>query len=194
MVSVQSNPVQYTNAYPTPQYTNQGATNTNHTPAPAMAQDNTQLSAGLFKRMGNAVGEMFSDLAYSMKTGETYRLVEREFLQVDVDQDGALNLFEFTAATVNPFDFQSADKNYDGAITRHEYANYRKDRLERAFDQKDASGDRHLNVAEIGSVGRIYLEQRDPRVDLNQDGLMNKREFVKAHLTLGVSIRDLLGF
>lgn len=163
----------------------------------AMPQDsyeNTAPQAGFFKRTGDMIGEMFSDLSYNMKMGDTYRLVEREFLQVDVDGNGHLNMFEFTAATLNPFDYQHADRNYDGTVTKHEYAKYRKERLEMAFEQKDHNNDRHLNVAEVGSVGRIYLQNRDPRVDLNQDGFLNKREYVKAHLTLGVSIRDMLGF
>jgi hypothetical protein len=169
----------------------------------ALPQDSVQLSttateapmqAGLFKRFGDSVGEMFSDMAYGMRMGETYRMVEREFRQVDLSGDGNLNVGEFTVATLNPFEFQSADRNYDGRLSLSEYAKYRKDRLEAAFEQKDANADRFLNVAEIGSVGRYYLANRDPRVDRNMDGLMNKREYVRAQLTLGISIRDLLGF
>ena len=179
-------------------------TATSPTPSTStMAQDSVQLStaateppmqAGFFKRFGDSVGEMFSDMAYGMHMGETYRMVEREFRQVDISGDGALNAGEFTIATLNPFEFQSADRNYDGRLTLAEYAKYRKDRLEAAFEQKDTNADRFLNVAEIGSVGRYYLANRDPRVDRNMDGLMNKREYVRAQLTLGISIRDLLGF
>lgn len=151
-------------------------------------------SAGFFKRMGNGIGEMFSDMAYAMNMGETYRLVEREFYQVDLNQDGQLNHGEFTVATLNPFEFQAADRNYDGRLSKNEYANYRKERLEMSFEQKDVSRDGHLNIGEIGSVGRIYLANRDPRLDSNMDGLVNKREYVRAQLTLGISIRDVLGF
>ena len=171
--------------------------------APAAAPVQTQsaqpysedhLSAGFFKRMSNGIGEMFSDMSFAMGMGDTYRLVEREFQQVDLNYDGVLHRGEFTVATLNPFEFDSADRNYDNRVTLKEYARYRKDRLEAAFDQKDQSGDGHLNVAEIGSVGRIYLANRDPRLDSNMDGLANKREFVRANLTLGISIRDALGF
>lgn len=171
--------------------------------SPSLAQDSVQLSnsattqpmeAGFFKKFGDSVGEMFSDMAYGMGMGETYRLVEREFRQVDLNGDGTLNHGEFTVATLNPFEFQSADRNYDGRVTLSEYAKYRKDRLEIAFKQKDTNADRFLNVTEIGAVGRYYLANRDPRVDSNMDGLMSKREYVRAQLTLGISIRDLLGF
>lgn len=172
------------------------------TSSPSIPQDSVQLSnasnppmeAGFFKKLGDSVGEMFSDMAYGMRMGELYRLVEREFRQVDLSGDGTLNHGEFTVATLNPFEFQSADRNYDGRVTLSEYAKYRKERLEMAFKQKDANGDRFLNVTEIGAVGRYYLANRDPRVDINMDGLLNKREYVRAQLTLGISIRDMLGF
>ena len=70
----------------------------------------------------------------------------------------------------------------------------RKSKLEYAFAQKDVSGDHFLNRVEIGTVGRLYLDNRDPNVDRNQDGLMSKREYMRAHLRLGISIRDILGF
>lgn len=172
------------------------------TTAPTMPSDSVQLSnastqpmeAGFFKKVGDVFGETFSDLAYNMNMGETYRLVDREFRQVDINQDGQLNHGEFTVATLNPFEFQNADRNYDGRVTMNEYAKYRKERLEVTFKQKDANADRFLNVTEIGAVGRYYLANRDPRVDLNGDGMMNKREYVRAQLTLGISIRDILGF
>lgn len=150
--------------------------------------------ASFFKKMGDSFGQMFSDMAYSMGSGETYRLVEQEFRQIDWNMDGSLNVAEFTMGTLNPFEFGNADTNYDNQISIKEYAQYRKHRLEAAFEQKDINSDRHLNVAEIGSVGRIYLANRDPRVDTNTDGFLNKREFVRANLTLGISIRDALGF
>jgi hypothetical protein len=169
---------------------------------PGMTSDNVQLSsastqpmeAGFFKKVGDVFGEMFSDMAYGMHMGETYKLVDREFRQVDINQDGVLNHGEFTVATLNPFEFQNADRNYDGRVTMSEYGKYRKERLEIAFKQKDSNADRFLNVAEVGSVGRYYLANRDPRVDSNGDGLMSKREYVRAQLTLGISIRDILGF
>lgn len=172
------------------------------TAPPTMPSDSVQLSnaatqpmeAGFFKKVGDVFGQTFSDLAYSMNMGETYRLVDREFRQVDINQDGVLNHGEFTVATLNPFEFQNADRNYDGRVTMNEYAKYRKERLEITFKQKDGNADRFLNVAEIGAVGRYYLANRDPRVDLNGDGLMSKREYVRAQLTLGISIRDILGF
>jgi hypothetical protein len=168
---------------------------------PAMASDSVQLSntanpqsAGFFKRMGDSVGEMFSDAADAMGFGETYKLIEQEFYQVDFNRDGNLNAGEFMMATLNPFEFQAADRNYDGRIDKKEYVKYRKDRLEHAFQQKDTNGDRFLNTAEIGSVGRYYLAQRDPRLDYNRDGLASKREYVRAQITLGISVRDMLGF
>ncbi len=160
----------------------------------ANTADPNQQQAGFFKKVGDVFGEMFSDMAYSMKMGDTYRLVDMEFRQVDRDMNGQLNQWEFTMATLNPFDFQYADRNMDGKITQSEYAKFRKERIEQSFKQKDVNGDRHLNIGEIGSVGRIYLANRDPRLDSNQDGLVNKREYVRAQLTLGVSLRDALGF
>ncbi len=170
------------------------------TTANPYSNDNVQIagtnpeSAGFFKKMGNGIGEMFSDLSYSMGMGETYRLVEREFQQADNSRDGLLNHGEFTVATLNPFEFQAVDSNYDGRVDKKEYTRYRKDRLEAAFEQKDVNRDSHLNIAEIGSIGRVYLANRDPRLDSNMDGLVNKREYVRAQLTLGISIRDLIGF
>ena len=38
------------------------------------------------------------------------------------------------------------------------------------------------------------MANRDPRLDSNMDGLVNKREYVKANLVLGISIRGALGF
>lgn len=157
-------------------------------------QDPNQLTAGFGKKVGDMFGEFFSDIAYSMKMGETYNLVDREFRQVDFNSDGVLNHGEFTVATLNPFEFQVADRDYNGSVTMSEYTKYRKERLEMSFRQKDMNSDRHLNLAEIGSVGRLYLANRDPRLDSNLDGLVNKREYVKAQLTLGISIRDLFGF
>lgn len=151
-------------------------------------------TATFFQKVGDSFSQMFSDMAYSMGMGETYRLVEQEFRQVDQNMDGNLNVGEFTMATLNPFEFQNADTNYDNKVTIKEYAQYRKHRLEVAFQQKDVNGDHHLNLAEIGAVGRIYLANRDPRVDTNTDGLLNRREFVRANLTMGISIRDALGF
>lgn len=151
-------------------------------------------SAGMFKRMGDSVSQMFSDMAFGLKMGETYRLIQHEFQQIDFNGDGQLNVAEFTMGTLNPFEFQAADRDYDGRINAKEYASYRKDRLEAAFNQRDSNGDRHMNVTEIGAVGRIYLAQRNPNVDLNQDGLLNRREFVRANLTLGINIRDAFGF
>ena len=183
--------------------TTTASTPTATAPTTAYSADQVQVSnttdpstqtAGFFKKTGDVVGEMFSDIAFSMGMGDTYNLIDREFRQVDFNQDGQLNHGEFTVATLNPFEFQVADKNYDGRLTQKEYSNYRKERLEIAFKQKDLNGDRHLNVGEIGSVGRIYLANRDPRLDKNLDGLANKREFVQAQLTLGISIRDLFGF
>lgn len=156
--------------------------------------DPNNQTAGFFKKAGDVFGEMFSDMAFAMHMGDTYNLIDREFRQVDRNQDGMLNQGEFTLGTLNFFDFQAADKNYDGRLTQGEYASYRKNRLEIAFQQKDLNGDRHLNVAEIGAVGRMYLANRDPRLDKNLDGLANKREFVQAQLTLGISIRDMFGF
>lgn len=160
----------------------------------ANTADPNATQAGFFKKVGDLFGEMGSDLAFSMKMGETYRLIDQEFRQVDFNMDGQLNHGEFTVATLNPFEFQYADRNMDGRLSQKEYANYRKDRLEQSFQQKDMSGDRHLNIGEIGSVGRVFLANRDPRLDSNMDGLVNKREYVRAQLTLGISIRDVLGF
>lgn len=160
----------------------------------ASTADPNAQTAGFLKKIGDGFGEMFSDMAYSMNMGETYSLVRREFAQVDLNMDGRLNAGEFTVATLNPFEFQAADKNYDRSLSLDEYANYRKDRLEMAFKQRDVNGDRHLNVAEIGAVGRMYLAHRDPRLDSNQDGLANKREYVRAQLAFGISVRDSLGF
>lgn len=154
---------------------------------------NTQ-SAGFFKKTGDVFGQMFSDLAYNMHMGETYELVRSEFQHVDRNYDGSLNQGEFMLATLNPFDFQAADRNYDGRISLSEYADYRKSRIEAAFKQKDVNGDRHLNIAEIGAVGRWYMASHDARLDANQDGLVNKREYVRAQLTLGISLRDMFGF
>ena len=98
-----------------------------------------ELSAGFFKRMGNGIGEMMSDLSYNLGMGELHYLVEREFQQVDINYDGSLNRAEFTVATLNPFEFDAADRNYDNKIDLKEYARYRKDRLEASFDQKETS-------------------------------------------------------
>lgn len=162
--------------------------------APASTTPEHPESAGMFKRMGDSVSQMFSDMAFGLKMGETYKLIQREFQQIDYNGDSQLNLGEFTMGTLNPFDFQAADRDFDGRVNLKEYASYRKDRLEAAFNQRDTNRDRHINVAEIGSVGRIYLAQRNPNVDLNQDGLLNRREFMRANLTLGINIRDAFGF
>lgn len=157
------------------------------------ADPNTQ-SAGFWKKTSDVFGQMFSDMAYNMHMGDTYELVRREFQQVDRNYDGTLDKGEFMLATLNPFDYQAADHNYDGRITLSEYADYRKNRIELSFKQKDVNGDRHLNIAEIGTVGRWYMANHDARLDANQDGLVNKREYVRAQLTLGISLRDMFGF
>lgn len=151
------------------------------------------MQAGGFKRFGDSVGEFFSNVADSLHIGETYRLIDREFRQIDRSGGGDLNYGEFMLGTLNPFDFGYADRNGDQKVSFSEYMTYRKESLGRQFDLKEQSGDGFLNVTEVGTVGRLYLAQRDPRVDANRDGLMNKREFVRSHLTLGISIRDLLG-
>lgn len=165
-------------------------------PTPQSTQEDPQHpeTAGFFKKMGDSFSHMFSNMAFGMGMGETYRLIEAEFRQVDLNMDGNLNIAEFTMGTLNPFEFQAADRNFDNRVELREYANYRKEKLESAFQQKDVNSDRHISVGEIGSVGRMYLANRDVRVDANQDGLLNRREFVRANLTLGISIRDALGF
>lgn len=179
------------------QFNNQPpGTTTQTTSAPTtqsqMGQDT--LEAGFFKKTGDAIGNFFSDIADSMKFGKTYKLIEQEFRQVDRNGDNQLNFWEFTAGTIQPFHFNNADRNLDQFISLNEYVDYRKKSLDMAFAQKEVSGDRFLNHTEIGVIGRQLLLNRDVRVDPNQDGMMNKREFMRANLTLGISIRDALGF
>lgn len=155
--------------------------------------------AGVFKKISNSIGEAFSNVADKMGVGETYKVIEQEFNQVDLNKDQSLNQWEFNVATMNLGDifgteFARADKNRDGRVQTKEYVEYRKDQLSRAFDQKDSNNDSHVSVNEIGSIGKMLLEKRDPRLDENQDGLVNKREFMRSSVKGAISIRDFLGF
>ena len=158
-------------------------------PSPAM-------EAGFWKKTGDSISNFFSDIADSLQFGETYKLIRSEYQQIDHNGDQLLNQGEFMVGTLtlNPMEFRNADRNMDNHLSLKEYVTYRKDKLARAFAQKDVSGDHFVNHVEIGTVGRIYLQNRDPNVDANQDGLLSKREYMRAHLKLGISIRDMLGF
>lgn len=156
-------------------------------------------SATTFKKLGNSVSEMFSNIADKMGFGETRKLINQEFSQVDQTRDGTLNKGEFNVATLNIIDFMGtefarADKDRDGRVNQKEYANYRKEQLSNAFDRKDASGDKHLNINEIGFIGQQFLANRDTRLDENQDGLVNKREFTRSVVRGTMNIREFLGF
>jgi hypothetical protein len=190
--------------------------NTSSTPAPqtttasptaAYSSDAVNVSntyanpdkAGAFKKLSNSIGEAFSNVADKMGIGETYKVIEQEFNQVDLNKDQSLNQWEFNVATMNLGDifgteFARADKNRDGRVQTKEYVEYRKDQLGRAFDQKDSNNDSHVSMNEIGSIGKMLLEKRDPRLDENQDGLVNKREFMRSSVKGSISIRDFLGF
>lgn len=174
----------------TPPVLSSTTTTTNTTPTTDPANP---MQASTFKRISDSVGEFFSGVADTLHFGQTYKLIEREFRQIDFSGGGDLNYGEFMLGTMNPFDFGHADTNADNKVSLSEYVDYRKTTLGRQFDSKDQSGDGFLNVAEVGTVGRLYLAQRDPRLDANKDGLLNKREFIRSHLTFGISIRDLLG-
>lgn len=155
--------------------------------------------AGTLKKLSNSIGEAFSNVADKMGIGETYKVIEQEFNQVDLNKDQSLNQWEFNVATMNLGDifgteFARADKNRDGRVQTKEYVEYRKDQLSNAFDRKDANNDSHVSMNEIGSIGKLLLEKRDPRLDENQDGLVNKREFMRSSVKGAISIRDFLGF
>lgn len=155
-------------------------------------------SATTFKKIGNSFGEFFSNMADKLGFGETRKLLNQEFAQVDQTRDGTLNKGEFNVATLNLLDFMGtefarADKDRDGRVNEKEYANYRKEQIGNMFERRETSGDKHLNVNEIGFIGQQFLVNRDPRLDENQDGLVNKREFTRGALRGTMNIRDLLG-
>ncbi|MFN8578739.1 MAG: hypothetical protein U0354_18065 [Candidatus Sericytochromatia bacterium] len=155
-------------------------------------------NATTFKKIGNSFGEFFSNVADKLGFGETRKLLNQEFSQVDQTRDGTLNKGEFNVATLNLLDFMGtefarADKDRDGRVNEKEYANYRKEQIGNMFDRRETSGDKHLNINEIGFIGQQFLINRDPRLDENQDGLVNKREFTRGALRGTMNIRDLLG-
>ncbi len=154
--------------------------------------------AGGWKRFTNAMGSMFSNIADGLRFGETYNLISEEHNRGDKDRDGRLNTYEFNVSTLNLLDFwgtefSRADKNRDNSVDRSEYVDYRKEQLGDAFNFKDKNGDRHVSVNEIGWIGKQFLEKKDPRLDENQDGLVNKREFTRSVIRGSLSIKDLLG-
>lgn len=178
----------------------------NSTPNTQMRTDSVNIAnyntapaeAGGWKKFSNSFGEMFSNIADKLKIGETYNLVSQEFNQADRDRSGKMNVTEFNVATLNVFDFWGsefarADQNRDGSVNVSEYVDYRKEQLSNAFDMKDTSNDKHLNSNEIGFIGRQLLANRDPRVDPNNDGMINKREFTRSIVRGSMNIRDLLG-
>ncbi len=155
-------------------------------------------SANTFKKLSNSINEMFSNVADKLGFGQTRKLINQEFTQVDNSKNGSLNFGEFNVATLNLFDFTGAefaraDKNGDRSIDQKEYANYRKEQLSNAFDRKETSGDNHLNVNEVGFIGQQLLANRDVRLDANQDGLVNKTEFTRSVVKGTMNIRDFLG-
>ena len=191
-----------------PTTTNQTQPVSTGTNTPQIAGDSVNLtsynsaplpgSATTFKKLGNSVGEMFSNVADKLGFGETRKLINQEFSQVDQTGDGLLNKGEFNVATLNVIDFMGsefarADKNSDGRVNQKEYVDYRKDQLSNAFERKEKSGDNHLNINEIGFIGQQLLANRDVRLDQNQDGLVNKREFTRSVVKGTMNIRDFLG-
>lgn len=192
--------------YNTNTINNTTSTTTNNTTT-SMTSDNLSLStttttlpeqAGTWKKLSNSVGQMFSSIADKLGFGETYKVIAQEFKQVDTSSDGTLNKGEFNVATLNLFDFMGtefarADKNRDGRVQEREYVDYRKQQLEVEFNKREKTGDNHINVNEIGFIGKQLLTNRDPRLDENQDGLLNKREFTRGAIRGAMSIRDLLG-
>src|SRR5690606_30143919 len=123
--------------------------------SPSMGTDAVSLSstassspfpdkAGGWARFKNSVGEVFSDIADSMKFGETYKLARQEFQQVDINRNQTLDRGEFNIATMNFMDFWGtefarADKNSDGRVNVDEYAKYRKTQLETIFQSRDVN-------------------------------------------------------
>lgn len=155
--------------------------------------------AGGWKKFSDSVGNFFSNVADSLHFGKTYNLVRDEYNQVDVNRNGGLDRGEFNVATLNLFDFwgtefAKADKNQNGNVELNEYVKYRKDQLGYIFESREQSGDNHLNTNEIGFIGRQLLQNRDPRLDENQDGMVNKREFTRSALKGIMNIREYLGF
>jgi hypothetical protein len=179
-------------------------------PAYKLASDSVNLSstatqqplpmeAGGWKKFTNSVGEVFSNIADAMKFGETYNLIRQEFNQVDMNRNATLDIGEFNFATLNLTDFwgtefAKADQNRNGAVDLGEYVEYRKQQLSYSFERKDASKDKHLNINEVGFIGQQLLANRDPRLDANQDGLVNKREFIRSVVRGTMNIREFLGF
>lgn len=154
--------------------------------------------ATTFKQIGNSINQAFGNIADKLGFGETRKLINQEFNQVDLNKDSSLNKGEFNVATLNLFDFTGAefaraDSNRDGQVNQKEYANYRKEQLSNAFDKKETSGDNHLNSKEIGFIGQQMLANRDVRLDENQDGLVNKREFTNSVVRGTMNVRDFLG-
>lgn len=154
--------------------------------------------ATTFKQIGNSIGQAFGNIADKLGFGETRKLINQEFSQIDQTRDGNLNKGEFNVATLNLFDFSGAefakaDSNRDGLVNQKEYANYRKEQLSDAFDKKETSGDNHLNSNEIGFIGKQLLVNKDVRLDENQDGLVNKREFTNSVVRGTMNVRDFLG-
>jgi hypothetical protein len=155
-------------------------------------------SATTLKKLGNSVSEMFSNVADKLGFGETRKLINQEFAQIDQTKDGTLNKGEFNVGTLNVLDFMGtefarADKDRDGRVNEKEYATYRKEQISNIFDSKEKSGDKHLNINEIGFIGQQFLANRDTRLDENQDGLVNKREFTRSVVRGNMSIRDFFG-
>ncbi len=191
ITSITNNPVGITMG-------NDKASFTAYASAPPATTSALPTEAGGWKRFTNSMGEMFSNIADKMGFGETYKIGSEEFNQVDTSRDGNLNRVEFNLATLNLLDimgteFARADKNQDGRVGVHEYVDYRKQQIGNAFNAKDSNNDKHLSINEVGVIGQQLLNNRDPRFDPSQDGLVNKREFIRANLRGAISIRDFLG-
>jgi hypothetical protein len=157
------------------------------------------IEAGGWKKFSNALGQMGSSIADALGFGETYNLIRQEFNQVDMNRTGNLQIYEFNMATLNVTDFWGiefgrADKNRNGSVDKGEYVDYRKQQLTYCFERKDISKDNHLNINEIGVIGQQLLANRDTRLDANQDGLVNKREFIRSVVRGTMNIREFLGF
>lgn len=144
--------------------------------------DLTHKQAGFLKRMGNGIGNFFSDVASTMGMGSMSHFVKESFDRTDSDRNNHLDLQEFTLVSqLTGVSLQDADKNGDQKVVYSEYKSLASSLIKGLFQQADSSGDGFLNYAEAQTAGYVFSVGNSDsftQSDTNQDALLSRSEFL----------------
>ncbi len=152
------------------------------TPYAADQADITHKQAGLFKRMGNGIGNFFSDVASTMGMGSMAHFAKESFDRTDSNRNNHLDAQEFTIVSqLTGVSLDQVDKNGDQKVVYSEYKSIASSIIKGLFQQADSSNDGFLNFAEAQSAGYVFSVGNSDSFalsDTNKDSLLSRSEFL----------------